>query len=1045
MSFEIFDKKLGFGFLRLPLLSEDNGNVDYATVNRMIDIYLGAGFKYFETAYNYHNGNAENAIKKCLVDRYPRDQFILADKMPIGIITRKEQYEEIFESQLEKCGVDYFDFYLLHNMGKENFDRTEQLGGFEFLSELKNAGKVNHIGFSFHDSPEVLDQILSKHPEVDFVQLQINYLDWDSPVIQSEACYNIAIKHKKPIIVMEPVKGGLLINQLPDEAKKIFYQANKNLSPAIYAIKYCAHLEGVFLVLSGMSTTEQVEENVRNMVNAEPLLKEEYEAIDKAKKIINENQKIQCTNCKYCIEGCPKNIAIPEILHLYNLLDANDKKSVTGNGHYRFLYQRAIYGKGKASDCIKCGNCDKSCSQHLDVCRLINKASKFFDRSVDMPKYSDIKSVQALIIMLKEYGIKKIVLSPGMRNVPIVHSVEQDDYFQCYSMVDERSGAYFAMGLAQASGEPVAICCTSGTAAVNYSPAVNEAFFQNVPLVVITADRNPYYLYQLEDQSLPQSHLYNGVCKKSVTLPIVKDNIDYCYCTRLLNEAFLELNHNGRGPIHINIPLEGDITSFNTEELPDLTPIKRITLSRYTAKEKEALKNKLKCFKRILVIYGQSLPVSEAQKFMIENFVSHYGGVIAVEHISNLKCKGAINTYLACSALTVDVFEKIAPDLVISIGGQYLSPLRQLLMNCRKSFEHWCVNESGTVVDHLRKLTHIVEASAEEFFGVFNDSDSSNIIENEYLNLWNERLTRIKGAEGYNFSYSNNYAVKKVMENVPKGSLMHFGTDTIVRLSQCFNLDESINVYANRGTTGIDGSLSSFIGQAAASDKLSFLLIGDLSFFYDMNGLWNRYVGENIRILMCNNEGGETFYWNSAKSISTRHVHIAAEHFATAEGWAKSQGLKYLSARNIDEFDSQLPVFLSQESDAPIFFEVFTKKDKDAELMEEFYEKYRLVLYGIEDKLKPGKRFIVYGAGAQSGFVTDLILRHKGTVLCYCDSDEKKWGKNFLDREIISPDQLIERKGLYDFIAIGSTRYYYEIKRTLDNLKIGPDNYFGII
>lgn len=1046
MNFEKeFEKKLGFGFLRLPLLTENNGDIDYATVNRMVDIFIEAGYKYFETAYNYHNGNAEKAIRKCVVERYQRDSFILADKMPISIINKREQYELIFERQLEKCGVSYFDFYLLHNIGSENFERTKALGGFEFLKQLKQKGIVKYTGFSFHDTAEVLDKILSEYPEIDFVQLQINYLDWDSPAIQSEKCYSVARRHKKPIIVMEPIKGGRLVNGLPDEAIKVLHQANKNMSPAEFALKFCMGLDGVILVLSGMSTITQVTENVHKMSFSAPLPQAESDALSEVRRILQFNSKIQCTNCRYCVESCPQSIPIPEIFSLFNNLTDKSTNSVTGNGHYRFLYERATYGKGKAIDCIKCGVCERHCPQHLEVRTSLKKVSNFFDRGKDMPKYSDIKSVQALIVMLKEYGVRKIVLSPGMRNVPIVHSVEQDDFFQCYSMVDERSGAYFAMGLSQESGEPVAICCTSGTAAVNYGPAVHEAFFQNVPLVVITADRNPYYLYQLEDQSLPQSNLYDGVCKKAVTLPIIKDNIDYWYCTRLLNEAFLELNHKGRGPIHINVPIEANINSFNTEELPGLTPIKRITLGKCTADDKEMLKNKLKSFKRILVIYGQSTPVSEEQKLLIENFVSHYSGVIAVEHISNLKCKGTINTYLACSVLTDDVFEKIAPDLVISMEGQYLSPLRSLLMRCKKSFEHWCVNESGAVVDHLRKLTHVVEASAEDFFGVFNDSDTFNIIENEYLNLWNERLGKLNDAEVYDFPYSNNYAVLKVMQKVPKGSLMHFGTDTIVRLSQCFKLDESITAYANRGTTGIDGSLSSFIGQAAVSDKLSFLLIGDLSFFYDMNGLWNRYVGKNIRILMCNNEGGETFYWNGAKVISTRHVHIAAEHFSTAEGWAKSQGLRYLSARNKEEFDSHLPEFLSKESDRPILFELFTKKDQDAAIMDDFYERCRLILYGIEDKVKAGKVFVVYGTGAQGSYITDIIIRHKGTVLCYCDSDEKKWGEKFQDKEIISPEELIKRKGLYDYIAISSTRYYNEIKKTLDNLKISPDNYFGII
>ena len=1039
------EKKLGFGFLRLPLLSADNGDIDYAAVNRMVDIYIEAGYKYFETAFNYHNGNAEKAIRKCVVERYQRDRFILADKMPVNQISKKEQYGSIFDKQLDNCGVSYFDFYLLHNIGSENYERTKILGGFEFLQQLKQDGKIKYAGFSFHDTADVLDKILCEHPEIDFVQLQINYLDWDSPAIQSGKCYKVARRHNKPIIVMEPIKGGMLVAGLPEEAVNMLRQANKDMSPAEFALRYCAGLDGVIMVLSGMSTISQVTENVRKMSCPLPLSQTESEAIIKVKEIIQGSNRIQCTNCRYCVESCPQKIPIPEIFALYNDIYGKNIKSVTGIGHYRFLYERATYGKGKATACLKCGICERYCPQHLEVRKLLRKTSDLFDKGVNGPMYSDIKSVQALIVLLKEYGVRKIVLSPGMRNVPIVHSVEQDDFFQCYSMVDERSAAYFAMGLAQESGETVAICCTSGTAAVNYSPAVYEAFFQKVPLVVITAARNPQYLYQLEDQCVPQSHLYDGVCKKSVTLPIVKDDIDYWYCIRILNEAFMELNHNGKGPIHINVPIEHGIVSFNTGELPPLTAIKRTILAKCTAEEKEALKKKLKSYKRILLIYGQSLPASESKKILVENFVSNYNCVVAVEHISNLKCKGTVNIYLACNVLTNDVFEKFAPDLVISMEGQFLSSLRYLLIDCRKKFEYWCVNETGTVVDPLRKLTHVFEGNSEEFFEFFKGCENANAFENEYLKLWNERLERLKKVKQYGFPFSNNYAIQKIMQNVPKGVLMHFGTDTIVRLSQCFDLDQSITVYANRGTTGIDGTLSSFIGQAAAGDRLSFLLIGDLSFFYDMNGLWNRYVGRNIRILLSNNEGGETFYWNGAKHVENRHVYIAAEHFSTAEGWAKSQGLRYLSARNKEEFDYLLPEFLSEESDTPILFELFTKKDKDAEIMDEFFDKCRLHFYGIEDKVKEGKRIIIYGAGARGGFIASMLQKYKCSIICYCDSDSNKWGQKYLNKEIISPEELVKRKGSYDAIVISSTRYYEEIKKKLDSLGFSSDSYFGFI
>jgi 2-succinyl-5-enolpyruvyl-6-hydroxy-3-cyclohexene-1-carboxylate synthase len=554
--------------------------------------------------------------------------------------------------------------------------------------------------------------------------------------------------------------------------------------------------------------------------------------------------------------------------------------------------------------------------------------------------YSDNQSVQILISLLKEFDIKLAILSPGSRNIPFVHSIEKDPHFDCYSIVDERSAAYFAIGLALEMRQPVIISCTSGTAATNYTSALCEAYDQCLPIVAVTADRNQYYLNQLEDQMIPQPDLYKGSVKKSVTLPIIKDDKDHWYCRRLVNEALLELSHRGGGPVHINIPIEWGLfaQNFNTKKLPVFKPITRVTRRGMYSGDIDII-NELKSKKRILVIYGQSLPVDKEIIKNIEGFASKYPCAIAVETISNLYCEGTINTSLISRTLTKDEFtDKFAPDLVISLNGNYVSTIKGLLKGCSKEFEHWTVNEEGKVVDQFKKLTKIFEGSTEEFFSYFDENGGEPVNHNSYLELWRTGIKRFAKPD---FPYSSGYAMQEFTKQIPKDSILHYGNGVAVHVAQYFPLDKSIVTYCHSGTTTIDGSLSAFIGQASASKRLCFMFIGDLSFFYDMNALWNRYVGKNVRILLYNNEGGQTFYWNSLKDIDSLALHTAAEHFSTAKGWVESRGFMYLSARNRDEFDASLPKFVSAGLDAPVLFEVFTKKETDARILLDYYENCR--------------------------------------------------------------------------------------------------------
>lgn len=552
--------------------------------------------------------------------------------------------------------------------------------------------------------------------------------------------------------------------------------------------------------------------------------------------------------------------------------------------------------------------------------------------------YSDKKNILQLVALLKEHNISKIVLCPGSRNTPLIQTLANHPFFTCYPVTDERSAGFFAIGQALHGGKPAAVCCTSGTALLNMHPAVAEAFYQNIPLVIISADRPGAWIGQMDGQTLPQPGVFGSLVKKSANLPEVHTPEDEWHCNRLINETLLELEHHGKGPVHINIPISEPLFQFTTEALPEVRVITRYQGLNIYDKDYNELIERLNKYNKRMIVVGQMSLIYLFEKKISKLLYKHFTWL--TEHIGNKTVPGiAIKNFdAALYALPKEKLEKMVPDLVITYGGHVVSKRLKEFLRTHPPKEHWHVSADGSIADLYGSITTVIEMDPFEFL-----EKIAYLLENkttEFPKTWENNTRNIPEPD---LPYSEMAAIGALINSLPSPSALHLGNSSTIRYAQLFSLPEEIEVCCNRGTSGIEGSLSTAIGYAAASNKLNFVVLGDLSFFYDMNALWNRNFGCNLRILLLNNGGGEIFEALPGLSMSEHtHSFVTATHTTTAKGWATERGFRYIRVHDAKELSDAITTFTQPEQiDQPLLMEVFTDKAEDVRLLKEYYHQLK--------------------------------------------------------------------------------------------------------
>lgn len=550
--------------------------------------------------------------------------------------------------------------------------------------------------------------------------------------------------------------------------------------------------------------------------------------------------------------------------------------------------------------------------------------------------YSSKRNVLQLLSLLKAHNISHFVVSPGSRHIPIVISMESDPFFKLYSVVDERSASFFAVGLMQRFKEPVGIICTSGTASANYCSAINECLYQELPLLVLTADREECLRDQHEDQMIRQSTMFKPVAKFVANLPMVKSDNDVWYNNRLINEALLELTHRGCGPVQVNIPIPDHLDNFDTPELPKERKIVRNNLADTNWDDvAQKLRNK-----RVMIICGEGFTLTKEQSEILDNFCNTFDVAVLSDKMSNCHVHNSIeNAFAVLRAVNEIDVNNLVPEIVISIRSNYsFNPESKSFFkratDCR--IENWYVHPSGKVVDPFHKLTNIFEMDEFTFCKYATEANTSVIAEQYYAETWKVMSDSIDEPK---VEYGHINAVGKFIEKIPNGSILHLANSNSVRIAQLYDINPSVEIHCNRGTDGIDGSMSAAVGYACETDRLNFLMIGDLSFFYDMNALWNRHLSKNMRIFLDNNGGGAIMHMPDRPEFAMNCLpnFISAKHNASAKAWAEDRGFKYVCAHNSDEIDKGVKILTNPNIEGPVLLEVFSDLFEDTAIFKGYY------------------------------------------------------------------------------------------------------------
>lgn len=562
--------------------------------------------------------------------------------------------------------------------------------------------------------------------------------------------------------------------------------------------------------------------------------------------------------------------------------------------------------------------------------------------------YTNIRSVQILISLLKQYGIKHVVLSPGSRNTPLAHSIEEDDFFCCYSIVDERSAGYFALGLAEALDVPVCVSCTAATATCNYMPAVQEAWERGIQLVALTADRDRYSMFHMEDQCIDQVDMYHGYVKKAVDIPAVRNQNDEWYCNRCINEAFQAVSHRGKGPVQINYHMPYSLEEMSVYPVKTLPATRKIDL--FTGDiDWSDVQSELKKKKRILVVCGSGYKGTDSLRNALIEFQKRYDCAIVYECYSNIGCPSFIHEVGLGSVLNQTEIEQLKPDLIVSFGNVYYATIKGRFSAYRFPVEHWQIAIDGQLNDGYRLLTKVFECRPEEFFeNMVKNAPTINSA--SYHLAWRERKEAMKLPE---LPFTNFSAIIELAKVIPPYSNLHMSVLDAIRLSDYVDFNQTVKCFANTGADGIDGAMSTMLGQGACDGNLSFLLIGDLSFLYDLNAIVNE-LPSNVRIFVINNYAGAEFHKNfGMEKIPTLNLHIAAGHHTKIEQCCSMTKMEYLCAGNADELAVALEQFV-KEADHAKLLEVFTDADLDAKTLKKYWKENK-----DEDRKRSLKAFLM--------------------------------------------------------------------------------------